>query len=59
MDGVASLGHVGAVTSQAQFQVTASPKLSAIQGQGAAALTLIQASVVNTAATGHDLDVLA
>ena len=60
MDGVASLGHVGAVTSQAQFQVNGpSPKQSAIQGQGAAALRLIQASVVNTSATGHDLDVLA
>jgi hypothetical protein len=60
MDGVASLGHVGAVVSQAQVRsAEPAPVASAVQGQGSAALTLIQASVVNASATGHDLDVLA
>ena len=60
MDGVASLGHVGAVTSQVQVHSAEPvPVASSVQGQGSAALTLIQASVVNASATGHDLDVLA
>ena len=64
MDANASLGHGGAVTSQAQFQVARLGQMlkqqqAVRQDLGNAALTLIRASVVNPPAPRHDLDVIA
>ena len=62
MDGVAFVSGVGAVASNAQLQaehqvLAAVMQKEVISDIGANALKLIQAAVVDTSATGHDLDV--
>ena len=65
MDVTASSGSVGAVASQARFQVeyqgrVLKEQLDVIGDLGANALKLIQSAVIeNVSAPGHDLDVLA
>lgn len=64
MDGLASVGNVGAVVSQAQFQVERQVRVLKEQQHvaedlGAQALKLIQSAVVETSAVGHDLDISA
>lgn len=63
MNGIAPLGSVGAVASQAQFQVERQTRvlkeqLDVARDLGANALLLIQSAVVSTPSP-HDLDISA
>jgi len=64
MDGVASVGSVGAGLSQARFQMEYQVRVLQKQQQvasdlGSAALELIRAALVASGAKTHDLDVTA
>lgn len=64
MDGIASVGSVGAVVSQAQFQVERQVRVlkeqqRVVEDLGTQALKLIQSAVVDTSAARHDLDISA
>lgn len=63
MDGVASIGGVGAVVNQAQFQVAWGTRVLTEQqaiasDTGSAALNLINAAI-GVSATGNDLNITA
>jgi len=64
MDGIASIGGVGAVTSQARIPVVSQSRSlkdqpAVTEGTGSAALKLILDATVSSPAPEHDLDVTA